>query len=197
MWRDLTHLTEAPPDIPKHIHFSTVFFDIFIHPFICSTVQREATPWETTTSQGHVTRRLGRQVALNSLPELWIVLMTARDETEEEEGEGWLYNLHTVLTRVQDMLLLSLCTLCYLHSLTHKIQLTIYTKTWLKHFCKSYSALSLNLWSPSCSPLTALPYWPPASQWRANSHESLGRRHASVSKTSWSGVWVKRQTGSL
>lgn len=88
VWRDLTHLTEAPPDIPKHIHSSKVFCDIFIHPFICSTVRREATPWETTACWGHVTRRSGRQVALNPFLELWIALMTVRDETEEEEGWG-------------------------------------------------------------------------------------------------------------
>lgn len=33
---DLTHLTTAPPDIPKCIYVSEVFCDVFIHPFIHS-----------------------------------------------------------------------------------------------------------------------------------------------------------------
>lgn len=68
VWRDLTHLTTAPPNIPKHIHFTKVFCDIVIHPFIHLTVQADragATPLETTTCRGHVTRQLGRQVALS------------------------------------------------------------------------------------------------------------------------------------
>lgn len=38
MPKDLTHLTKAPPNIPKRIHSTEVFCDIFIHPLVLSFV---------------------------------------------------------------------------------------------------------------------------------------------------------------
>lgn len=44
VWWDLTHLMMAPPNIPKDTHFTEVFCEIVIHPFICSVIQQS---WQT------------------------------------------------------------------------------------------------------------------------------------------------------
>lgn len=88
----------APLDIPKHIHSSQVFCDIFIHPFIHSFIQQYRQTEESYTMRNNsvlgscdqAVRRAGGLVL-----ELRVALI-GREGEEEEDSKAvrGLYNLH-------------------------------------------------------------------------------------------------------